>query len=339
MNFIKRGMALFIFIVMTACGFFSVSAFADDETAKPELTYKISYSNKYTYLELLPSNSKNVVRYTTDGSKVTKSSPKYKIRLRTSKGAVVNAVEYTRSGEIVDSVTVTIKRKCWTPEIYITKVKGGYKVALTCDTLNAKIHYTTDGSKPTVDSPQYVDPFIVKKGTVVRFYAGKNGWKSSKIVKETVKKANVEEEEFPETEVVSACEPKIEYDEVAMAVLARVNEEREKRDLPELEMNYTLCLAAQIRAEEQIESYGHDRPDGDHWSTVLKEVGYAYITAGENVGYTEGVKSTVENIVNKWMESEAHRDNILNEWGDEIGIAWVKKGNVTYWAQLFGVTA
>lgn len=338
MNLIKRSVGLFIFLVMIACGVFSISAFADDEAAEAELTYKVSYSNKYTYLEFTPSNKKNVIRYTTDGTKVTKSSPKYKLRLRTSKGAVVNATEYTKSGEIIDTVTVTLKRKCWTPEIFVTKVKGGYRVALTCATQNSKIHYTTDGSKPTVDSPVYVDPFVVKKGTVVRFYAGKNGWKNSKYIEETIKKANVSEEEFPETEVIASSEPKIEYDEIALQVFERVNAEREKKGLPALEMNYVLCTAAQIRAEELIELYEHERPSGEHWSTVLGEVGYIYVTAGENIGYTEGVKSTVENIVNKWMESKTHRDAILSEWSNETGIAWVKKGNVTYWAQLFGGT-
>ena len=341
MNLLKRLASVMIVVVLVVCGLFSVNAFADEETeeVKPEIGYKITYSTKYTYLELTPTNKRNIIRYTTDGSKPKKSSSVYKLKLRTTKGATVRATEYTRSGEIVDSITVDLKRKCQKPEILIAKVKGGYKIAFTCKTDNVKIHYTTDGSKPGVDSPVFVDPFIVKKGTVIRFYAGKYNWKNSSSVKTTVKKANAEESDLPEAEVVVSSAPKIEYDEVSLQILELVNKEREKNGLPALSMNLKLCSAAQIRANEIVDyyDYGHTRPDGEHWGTVLGEVEYNFAKAGENTAYSEGVKSTAEQIVDEWMNSSVHRANILNDWGDETGIAWVKKANTTFWVQLFGI--
>ena len=338
MSLFKRLTCVFTALIMVISGLFSVSAFAEEEEAAPQLTYKISYTNKYTYLELTPSNSKNVIRYTTDGSAPYKGSKVYKKKLRTSNGATVRATEYTKKGEIVDTVKVTLKRKCCKPEMFALETKGGYKVALVCETKGVSIHYTVDGSKPNGNSPVYVDPFIVEKGDTVRFYAGKYGWKSSAVVKSVVKDSNISEEEFPETVVKVSATPKVEYDEQAMQVLELINKEREKKGLEPLEMNIELCAAAQIRADEMIDYYelGHTRPNGEHWSTVLTEVGYNYQTAGENTRRCEGSKANHENVVKVWMDSKAHRANILNEWGNETGLAWAKKGNYTYWVQIFG---
>lgn len=338
MKFIRNVTGILAAFLIVFCGIFSVNAFADEEEQQAKLTYKISYSNKYTYLELTPSNKKNTIRFTTDGSKPTKQSSKYKVRLRTTKSAVVRATEYTNTGKAVDTIKVTLKVRCKTPEIFVVKAKKDYRVALTCETENAKIHYTTDGSKPTVDSPVYVDPFTVEKGTVVRFYAGKSGYKNSKYVEETVNAANVEKEDFPETVVEISAEPRIEYDEQALQVLELINKEREDEGLAPLTMNFELCEAAQIRADEIVDYYhlGHTRPSGEKWNTVLVETGYNYATAGENTGRFEGVKADLNNVVSRWMGSKVHKANILNEWGDETGLAWAKKGNTTFWVQLFG---
>ncbi|MCY1723185.1 GH92 family glycosyl hydrolase [Prolixibacteraceae bacterium Z1-6] len=43
------------------------------------------------------------------------------------------------------------------------------KVVLMCDDPGAKIHYTTDGSRPTKNSPLYTEPIILNTTTVVRF--------------------------------------------------------------------------------------------------------------------------------------------------------------------------
>lgn len=43
-----------------------------------------------------------------------------------------------------------------------------YKVAFETELSNTTIHYTIDGSRPTVQSPVYTDPVVLPKGTVIK---------------------------------------------------------------------------------------------------------------------------------------------------------------------------
>ena len=52
-----------------------------------------------------------------------------------------------------------------------------------------------------------------------------------------------------------------------------------------------LQAAADIRAQEAVESFSHTRPNGESWSTVLDEEGVVYFYAGENLasGFSSAV--------------------------------------------------
>ncbi|MGH7455288.1 MAG: FN3 associated domain-containing protein [bacterium] len=54
-------------------------------------------------------------------------------------------------------------------------------IRLECPTDGAKIHYTLDGSTPTVLSPQYHQPITLKASTTVKAFAVKAGMRPSKI--------------------------------------------------------------------------------------------------------------------------------------------------------------
>lgn len=58
---------------------------------------------------------------------------------------------------------------------YSGTVKAGEKVSITADIEGAEIHYTLDGSRPTVDSPVYEGPFELTSSCTVRAIACKNG--------------------------------------------------------------------------------------------------------------------------------------------------------------------
>ncbi len=53
--------------------------------------------------------------------------------------------------------------------------EDAFSLLLTCQTEGAAIHYTTDGSKPTRESAVYTTPLEVKKNTVVKAIAVKDG--------------------------------------------------------------------------------------------------------------------------------------------------------------------
>lgn len=110
-----------------------------------------------------------------------------------------------------------------------------------------------------------------------------------------------------------------------------VNAYRREAGVPELELSDTLQEAAAIRAEEIIQHFEHERPDGRVWITVLDEVDYTYNIAGENIAFGY---STPESVIEAWMGSPGHRANILSEDFKYMGCA--KSKDRTFWAQLFG---
>lgn len=112
-------------------------------------------------------------------------------------------------------------------------------------------------------------------------------------------------------------------------ILHLVNLERQKAGVKPLRLNASLSKAAFMRALEIQEIYEHKRPTGKDWSSVLSEVGYNYLTAGENLALGQ---KTSEEVVRAWMNSPGHRKNILNPKFEEIGVGSYEKG----WTQVFG---
>jgi len=60
-------------------------------------------------------------------------------------------------------------------------VVGPTEVTIKCGTTGARIHYTTDGTAPTTDSPLYHDPVIVPAGATLRARAFRDQWKTSSV--------------------------------------------------------------------------------------------------------------------------------------------------------------
>ena len=119
----------------------------------------------------------------------------------------------------------------------------------------------------------------------------------------------------------------------AEEVLELVNIERENQGLEPLELYDDLCDRADIRAEEIIEYFSHDRPDGSSCFTVLD--GLNYRTCGENIAAGQ---TSPEDVMDSWMNSEGHRANILNPNFKYLGVGYAYDENSTYknyWVQLF----
>jgi uncharacterized protein YkwD len=117
-------------------------------------------------------------------------------------------------------------------------------------------------------------------------------------------------------------------DEFAQEILRLVNEARAKNNLSALQLDATLCAAAEVRAKEVAVRFSHTRPDGTSCFTVLREFGVNYNVCGENIalGFTDAQK-----VFNGWMNSSSHRANILNPNYKFLGVGKVNTG----WTQLF----
>lgn len=100
------------------------------------------------------------------------------------------------------------------------------------------------------------------------------------------------------------------------------NDERQKNGLSALNINPTLTLAAQRKAENMFaENYwSHYSPGGKTpWDFILG-AGYKYEFAGENLAknflFSNGV-------VDAWMNSPTHRENLLKKEYTDVGYAIV----------------
>jgi len=122
-------------------------------------------------------------------------------------------------------------------------------------------------------------------------------------------------------------------------LLELTNEERKKEGLQALTYNKQLESAAQKKGADMYEKnyWSHYAPDGTTpWSFILG-TGYKYEYAGENLAknfmFSDGV-------VDAWMKSPTHRENILREEYDEIGFAIIdgvlNGEETTLVVQLFG---
>jgi len=117
------------------------------------------------------------------------------------------------------------------------------------------------------------------------------------------------------------------------------NVRRESEKLNTLNESSLLASAAQMKADDMAKRgyFAHTCPDGLtpwHW---FDEVGYNYQYAGENLAVNFREARQVDEA---WMNSPSHRENIVNEKFEEIGIATAKgeyKGReVIFVVQLFG---
>jgi uncharacterized protein YkwD len=106
----------------------------------------------------------------------------------------------------------------------------------------------------------------------------------------------------------------------ATALLAAMNRERIADGLRPLRFNEKLTEAAEDRVNDMFAKhyFSHVSPDGIDPFTWADVRGYRYTAIGENlaVGYR-----TADDVVDGWMSSPGHRENILKKEFDEIGIA------------------
>lgn len=125
-------------------------------------------------------------------------------------------------------------------------------------------------------------------------------------------------------------------------VVELTNENRDDKALGELKRNTTLDEAARLKAEHMAkhEYFAHYAPDGTSPWYWFDQAGYSYMHAGENlaVHFTDS-----DDVVEAWMDSPTHRENILNGNYTEIGVGTAKgefQGFPTvYVVQLFGAPA
>ena len=103
-------------------------------------------------------------------------------------------------------------------------------------------------------------------------------------------------------------------------IVELTNKERIAIGLPALNHNKVLDLSARKKAEHMIKNnyFAHNSPDDIkpwHW---FKEADYNYTFAGENLAMNF---IEAEETIEAWMNSPTHKENIVSEDYEDIGIA------------------
>jgi uncharacterized protein YkwD len=109
-------------------------------------------------------------------------------------------------------------------------------------------------------------------------------------------------------------------------LLKYTNEKRLEHGLPALVLDKQLEDAAYAKAEDMFlkDYWAHNSPDGTTPWYFITNAGYAYVYAGENLakGFTDS-----RDVVNAWMASPSHKENLLSDKFTEVGFA-VKAGSL-----------
>lgn len=105
-------------------------------------------------------------------------------------------------------------------------------------------------------------------------------------------------------------------------VVRATNEKRVSAGLKPLVYNERLADAARRKAANMFsENYwSHNSPSGKTPWVWFAEAGYKYVYAGENLAKDFG---STDRMMEAWMASTTHKDNIVNPKYSEIGIAVV----------------
>lgn len=133
----------------------------------------------------------------------------------------------------------------------------------------------------------------------------------------------------------------ISYNISETELITMTNKVRQGNNLPPLVLDTRLSQAAALKANNMIANnyWAHFAPDGTTPWSFIKNSGYNYLYAGENLakGFTNS-----QEVINAWMDSPTHKDNILSTKYNDIGFA-ILEGHLlgedtVLIVQLFGAT-
>lgn len=118
----------------------------------------------------------------------------------------------------------------------------------------------------------------------------------------------------------------ISYSITLQELLQETNQKRLENGVAPLKLDESLNQAAEGKAHHMMVNHywAHFAPDGTTPWVFIKDAGYEYTYAGENLakGFTNS-----SDIVIAWMNSPSHRENLLSQKYSDIGFA-ILEGNL-----------
>ena len=127
--------------------------------------------------------------------------------------------------------------------------------------------------------------------------------------------------------------------DIERKVFNLLNAERRSKGLSELEWNDDVAALARLHSHNMADGkfFSHRGSDGSMVDDRADRLGLgAWRLIGENIAYMRGYEDPAALAVEKWMESTAHRKNLLgSNWRESaVGVAITEDGTY-YMTQVF----
>lgn len=121
-------------------------------------------------------------------------------------------------------------------------------------------------------------------------------------------------------------------------VVNLVNQIRASNGLQPLAIDVRLAYSAQTHTEDMTDGdfLSHTGSNGSNPGQRITAAGYPWTGWSENVAAGQ---TTPQAVVDGWMNSQGHRDNILRATSQHIGVGYASVPGTTYthyWTQNFG---
>lgn len=119
-------------------------------------------------------------------------------------------------------------------------------------------------------------------------------------------------------------------------VATLINWERERAGCRRMRTDERMSVAARRHSADmaRLDYFSHTGRNGSSFVDRLEDAGYPRRhAAGENIAYGY---TTAESVVDAWMASTGHRNNILNCDARATGVGLSYQGRTAYWTQEFG---
>jgi uncharacterized protein YkwD len=119
----------------------------------------------------------------------------------------------------------------------------------------------------------------------------------------------------------------------------RINAERSLKGLPALVWNDRIAAVARYHSQNMLKNkfFSHQDQDGLMVNDRADRMGLAdWTSIGENIAFVKGFRDPIDLAIEKWMQSSAHRDNLLaSRWKESaVGVAIGDDGTY-YFTQVF----
>jgi uncharacterized protein YkwD len=129
--------------------------------------------------------------------------------------------------------------------------------------------------------------------------------------------------------------------QIEAEILRLSNIERADQGLNSLSVDEKLAATARTHSGDMIARafFSHDNPDGCSSACRTTNAGYKWKMVGENIYMMSGWELTPEEaaimIVNGWMASPGHRENLLKDGYTESGVGVIVQGEAIYATALY----